>query len=230
MSVAADRDPSPPATAAEHEELLHHDDVPEDAAPPLPPFEPLFTLLTNNTTNATVHPRVHYIFADDDPSVLAAATTADPSHRALVVDLAPAPEGDPGRWTVSWASSLNPNFAVTGSSVAVQQNEGDDPGEDDRRGGGALILRVNGVEHEPVEMRPDSLPSSGSGTALGREDVEGLVDDFRRRMGVMKKVVSEGEKRRTVLGHHQEAVEENDTPEVAIVEDDDVKEKAKADD
>ncbi|KAH6990689.1 hypothetical protein BKA56DRAFT_214201 [Ilyonectria sp. MPI-CAGE-AT-0026] len=229
MSAAADRDPSPAATAAEHEELLRHDaDVSEDAAPPLP-FEPLFTLLTNTTTNATVHPRVHYIFSDDDPSVLAAATTADPSHRALVVDLAPAPASDPGRWAVSWASSLSPNFAVTGSSVAVQQNESDDAGEDDRRGG-ALMLRVKGVEHEPVDMRPDSLPNSGSGAALGREDVEGLAEDFRRRMGVLKKVVDEGEKRRAVLGPQLDEAEDNDTPEVAIVEDDDVNEKSKADD
>ncbi|KAH7156190.1 hypothetical protein EDB81DRAFT_854353 [Dactylonectria macrodidyma] len=235
-TAAADRDQSPqPATAAEHDDLVHRDsDIPEDAAPPLPPFEPLFTLLTNATTNATVHPRVHYIFADDDPSVLAAAaaTTADPSHRALVVDLAAAPAGDPGRWAVSWASSMSPSFAVTGSSVAVQQNEGDDAGEDDRRAGGgaALMLRVKGVEHEPVDMRPDSLPSSGSGTSLGREDVEGLAEDFRRRMGVLKKVVDEGEKRRAVLGHQQQQVEDEDAPEVAVVGDEDVKEKSKAGD
>ncbi|KAH7155376.1 hypothetical protein B0J13DRAFT_521532 [Dactylonectria estremocensis] len=234
MSATADRDQSPPpATVAEHNDLVHRNaDVPEDAAPPLPPFEPLFTLLTNATTNATVHPRVHYIFSDDDPSVLAAAaaTTADPSHRALVVDLAAAPPGDPGRWAVSWASSMSPSFAVTGSSVAVQQNEGDDTAEDDRRGGAALMLRVKGVEHEPIDMRPDSLPSSGSGTSLGREDVEGLAEDFRRRMGVLKNVVDEGEKRRAVLGHQQQQDEDQDTPEMAVVEDDDVKEKPSAGD
>ncbi|KAF5004659.1 hypothetical protein FDECE_8863, partial [Fusarium decemcellulare] len=196
-------------------------------------------LLTTSTTNTTVHPRIHYLFSDDDPSLLAnPADAADPSHRALVVDLAPAAEGDSGRWAVSWAASLTPDFAVTKSNVAVQQNEGDDDG----RNGGALMLRVEGVEREPVEMRPDSLPSSGSG-AIGGEEVDILADDFRRRMGVLKKVVDEGEKRREVVGQQQKQEqqqgEENvdeyeDAPDEAIVSSDDGrgadkgKEKAKA--
>ncbi|KAK7429192.1 hypothetical protein QQZ08_004202 [Neonectria magnoliae] len=228
---ATDRDPSSPATAAEPSELLHRDadDAPKDTAPPPAPFEPLFTLLTNATTNSTIHPHIHYIFSDDDPSVLASAATADPSHRALVVDLAPAPAGDPGRWAVSWASSLSPDFAVTGSSVALQQHDADEADEDDRRGGGALMLRVEGVEHEAVDGRPDSLPSSGSG-ALGREDVEGLAEDFRRRMGVLKKVVDEGEKRRAAVEQQQVQEEGEDTRDVAVAGDEDVKETAQTDD
>ncbi|KAJ3491155.1 hypothetical protein NLG97_g5647 [Lecanicillium saksenae] len=40
---------------------------------------------------------------------------------------------------------------------------------------------------------------------LGREDLEALADDFRRRMGILKKVVGEGEKRRAVMAqqHHE---------------------------
>ncbi|KAM6537343.1 hypothetical protein FALCPG4_003269 [Fusarium falciforme] len=224
-----DRDPSPPIAAsglAPAAELLH-EQQPDDEAPlepSMPPFEPLFALLTNSTTNTTVHPRIHYLFSDDDPSVLASPAV----DRALVVDLVPAPEGDSSRWAVSWAASLTPDFAVTKSNVAVQQSEGDDDG----RNGGALMLRVEGVEREPVEMRPDSLPSSGSG-AIGGEDVDVLAEDFRRRMGVLKKVVDEGEKRRALVGqqHEEEQVDEDEgPPDEAIVDYDSVekgKEKAK---
>lgn len=96
------------------------------------------------------------------------------------------------------------------------------------------MLRVEGVEREPVEMRPDSLPSSGSG-AIGGEDVDVLADDFRRRMGVLKKVVDEGEKRRALVGQEQQhedeqGDEDEGPPDEAIVDYDSVekgKEKAK---
>ncbi|KAM0489341.1 hypothetical protein ACHAP7_000400 [Fusarium lateritium] len=227
-----DRDPSPAdaatATSAQGPELeLSHDQaiVEENThdETPMPPFEPLFTLLTNSTTNTTVHPRVHYLFSDDDPSILA-TSTEDPSHRALIVDLAPAPEGDPSRWAVSWAASLTPDFAVTDSSVAVQQSEGDESG-----GAGALMLRVEGVEPEYVEMRSDSLPNSGSG-AIGGEDVDVLAEDFRRRMEVLKKVVDEGEKRRLVIGQDKETHHEGEDeglPDEAVTDYDEEKEREK---
>ncbi|KAF4970512.1 hypothetical protein FSARC_2480 [Fusarium sarcochroum] len=234
---AADRDPSPPGAATTASipepdlELSHGQPASTEendaVEAPMPPFEPLFTLLTNSTTNTTVHPRIHYLFSDDDPSILA-TSTEDPSHRALVVDLAPAPEGASSRWDVSWAASLTPDFAVTESSVAVQQSEGDESG-----GAGALMLRVEGVEREPVEIRSDSLPSSGSG-AIGGEDVDVLAEDFRRRMGVLKKVVDEGEKRRVVVEQHEEgdhaAAEEDEegAPDEAVVDYDEDKEKGKA--
>ncbi|RGP60657.1 hypothetical protein FLONG3_10788 [Fusarium longipes] len=191
----------------------------------MPSFEPLFTLLTNSTTNTTVHPRIHYLFSDDDHSVLS-TPTQDPSDRALVVDLAPAPEGSPNRWAVSWASSLTPDFAVTESSVAVQQSEGDE--------NNGAILRVEGVEREPVEARPDSLPNSGSG-AIGGEDTDVLAEDFRRRMGVLKKVVDEGEKRRMAIGQNEQSQHVEDdggVPDEAVLdyEDDKGKGKAKAED
>ncbi|KAF9770545.1 hypothetical protein IL306_011896 [Fusarium sp. DS 682] len=229
-----DRVPSPPeaATATSVQgpdlEFSHNqataDEENEAIETPMPPFEPLFTLLTNSTTNTTVHPRVHYVFSDDDPSILS-ASAQDPSHRPLVVELAPAPEGDSSRWTVSWAASLTPDFAVTNSSVAVQQSEGEESG-----GAGSLMLRVEGVEREPVEMRPDSLPSSGSG-AIGGEDVDVLAEDFRRRMGVLKKVVDEAEKRRVVVVQDEEfhnAEEDEGGPDEAVVDYDGDKGQGKA--
>lgn len=162
-------------------------------APP-PAFEPLFTLVDNATTNTTIHPRVHYIFSDDDD---ASMLRAAPS-RSLIVDLS-GPSSRPGGeeggepWAVSHASSLSGDFAVTATSLA-------------RQGGETPMLRIEGVEREPVEVRPESLPGSQSGV-VGREDVEGLVDDFRRRMGVLRTVVGEADRRTAAL---EEGAEEGE--------------------
>ncbi|PTB37820.1 hypothetical protein M441DRAFT_60977 [Trichoderma asperellum CBS 433.97] len=180
----------------------------------LPPFEPIFTLLTNTTTNTTVHPRVHYLFSDDDASAVLTAPQTDPSHRALIVDLAP-PANPSGKWTVSWASSLTPDFAVTASQLSLQQhgsgsgnNDGDE-GENNEGASTSVMLRVEGVEREgvPVDTKPtgaanlrSSSSSGGSGGSIvGRENVDQLTEEFKRRMGVLKKVVDEGERRRETL-------------------------------
>jgi hypothetical protein len=191
--------------------LSHDESAPADN---IPPFEPIFTLLTNNTTNTTVHPRVRYLFSDDDASAVLTAPQTDPSHRALIVDLAP-PAAPNGKWTVSWASSLTPDFAVTASQLSLQQHgsEGDSGGG----GGGSnnegneaeaastsVMLRVEGVEREAVaDTKPNSLPNSSSGI-VGREDVDHLTEEFKRRMGVLRKVVDEGERRRETLSRLNE--------------------------
>ncbi|KAL7945148.1 hypothetical protein V8C42DRAFT_71544 [Trichoderma barbatum] len=185
----------------------------------LPPFEPIFTLLTNNTTNTTVHPRVHYLFSDDDASAVLTAPQTDPSHRALVVDLAP-PAAPNGKWTVSWASSLTPGFAITASQLSLQQHGSGSEGNDAEAASTSVVLRVEGVEREPVASRPNSLPSSGSGI-VGRENVEHLTEEFKRRMGVLKKVVDEGERRKEALGRLNEGVTHHDQGEDgAVVQDD----------
>ncbi|ROV95906.1 hypothetical protein VSDG_05143 [Cytospora chrysosperma] len=51
----------------------HHQLLPELQPQQPPPFQPLFTLVTDSTTRATHHPRVHYIFSDDDPEILTEA-------------------------------------------------------------------------------------------------------------------------------------------------------------
>ncbi|KAJ4862362.1 hypothetical protein T069G_03316 [Trichoderma breve] len=172
-------------------------DAAHDADADLPPFEPIFTLLTNNTTNTTVHPRVHYLFSDDDASAILTAPQTDPLHRALVVDLAP-PAVPNGKWTVSWTSSLTPDFAITASQLSLQQH-----GNETEAGSKSVVLRVEGVEREAVASRPNSLPSSGSGV-VGRENVDQLTEEFKRRMGVLKKVVDEGERRREVMSRLNE--------------------------
>ncbi|GAO17217.1 hypothetical protein UVI_02057450 [Ustilaginoidea virens] len=150
--------------------------TPAPAPAAAPPFDALFTLLTNTTTGSTVHPTVQYLFADDDTSVLSA-----PPPRALVVDLAPSPDGT--RWSVAWASSLSPDFALTSCRTAVQHDD------DDK----SPVLRLEGVEREPVQ--PASLPGEASSA---------LADEFRRRIAVLGKVVAEGGKRRQLAGRGDE--------------------------
>ncbi|KAM4058093.1 hypothetical protein HRG_010953 [Hirsutella rhossiliensis] len=178
----------------------------DESNPPPPPFEPLFTLLTNTTTNGTIHPRVQYLFSDDDTSVLAdppPPAIAGPdghAHRPVLVDLAPSPDGS--SWTVAWASSLSPDFALTTSRLepAPQQQHEADASSSAAPGG---VLRLEGVEREPVDARPESLPGSASGSGtVGREDVDALADEFRRRMGVLRKVVGEAERRKEVVQRH----------------------------
>ncbi|KAL6887685.1 hypothetical protein HDV57DRAFT_370639 [Trichoderma longibrachiatum] len=197
----------PPTTAAAAAAADHDHD--HDS---FPPFEPIFTLLTNTTTNTTVHPRVHYLFSDDDASAIFTApqTTTDPLQRAIVVDLAP-PSAPNGKWSVSWASSLTPDFAVTSSQLSLQQHGSGSAATAAADNGSentattSVMLRVEGVEREPVSSRPNSLPASGSGI-VGRENVEQLVEEFRRRMGVLKKVVDEGERRKEVMARMNEGV------------------------
>jgi hypothetical protein len=189
----------------------------------------LFTLLTNASTNTTVHPRVHYVFSDDDEAAILSAEQqqqqqygedAQQPRRALVVDLVPNAAND--AWTVSCASSLNSVFAVTSTELSKQQSGsngggsssgggGNGTGTEGDSGNGGLMLRVEGVSREPVEIRPDaSLPSSGSGSgAVGTEDVESLADEFRRRMGILKKVVGESEKRTGLIQQKQQELEEH---------------------
>ncbi|RFU78860.1 hypothetical protein TARUN_3341, partial [Trichoderma arundinaceum] len=144
----------------------------------------------------------------------------------LIVDLAP-PAAPNGKWTVSWASSLTPDFAITASQLSLQQHgssgsgSGGDGTEAEAGSAASVMLRVEGVEREAVDPKPDSLPASGSGI-VGREDVDYLTEEFKRRMGVLKKVVDEGERRRETLGKPNEETTHVDEPGdyMAALEDD----------
>lgn len=125
-----------------------HDEDELQPPPPPPFFQPLFTLVTDSTTRATHHPRVHYIFSDDEPQVLTEAlaqygrqqqqnsmplpsgSTANrpsPNERAVVLELVPkadanpddpTPKTDGHDYEVSWASSLSADWAVVSATIS----------------------------------------------------------------------------------------------------------------
>ena len=164
----------------------------EESQPSEPslPLEPFFTLLTNSSTGATIHPRVRYIFADDDDQHSAILDT-DADTRSVVVDLAPSSDGT--SWAVASASSLSPDFAVTDSLLSTQRQDGD--------ASSTMMLRLEGVEREPVES-PDE-GEAGSGSSSVRADADALAEEFKKRMGTLRRVVAEAEKRDK---HDEEAV------------------------
>lgn len=125
---------------------------------------------------------MHYIFSDDEPTVL-------PPSQSILIDLEAATVKDDDSsgnanqsWAVKTASSLSPTFAITSAAL---EGEG--------------ILKIEGVQREPVSSSrhlgrsqdKDNLNKSKEGRG---EDVDGLVDEFRRRMGVLRRVVEQGER------------------------------------
>lgn len=154
-----------------------------------PPLDPLFTLVTNASNNTTSHPRVHYIFSDDDPSAILSATT----DRSIVVDLAleddPASSAQTPRWSVSCASSLTDAFAVTDAHLGKRpspQDQQDQPAQTPRRAAEDMLY-IEGVQREPVR--------DGGGDEASAPGLDGLVDEFHRRMGVINRVVAQAHKR-----------------------------------
>lgn len=80
--MATNDQPEQPDQQHQHQQLLAGQSVDDNGAGTSqqqpqahtpPPFQPLFTLVTDTTSRATQHPRVHYIFSDDDPDILTEA-------------------------------------------------------------------------------------------------------------------------------------------------------------
>ncbi|KAF6827919.1 hypothetical protein CPLU01_08845 [Colletotrichum plurivorum] len=205
---------TPDAAPADPENQLEDDD--DAAAEPAPKLDPagFFTLVSNSSTNTTHHPTVKYIFADDDPDILSAALAAHhaanqasspsastsrggqpnpPSGRAVLLDVVP---GADGQWQVASAASLSADFAVTDAAISRQEGEKE----------GGLVLKIEGVESEPpgTSGAESSLPSSNSGVAKsGGEEYGPLLEDFERRMSVMRRVVKAGEDRARMARERQ---------------------------
>ncbi|KAK8104145.1 uncharacterized protein PG998_011178 [Apiospora kogelbergensis] len=210
--------PSSPGipTTAEHE---------QDAPQPSPPFAPIYTLVTNTSTRSTHHPHVHYIFNDDDPDILSQAlahqhernvdeSTSDPQSHGRTVLLDVEPDAD-GGYKVSWASSLSPSWAVVDAQLsriappseaagADTSGSADNPQKSDR-----LMLRIDGIEaasagtESELRLSNRSGQGSGSGSSLGssqrdrdNESYSTLVDEFERRMVMLRKMVDSSEERR----------------------------------
>ncbi|ETS81820.1 hypothetical protein PFICI_06822 [Pestalotiopsis fici W106-1] len=190
------------------------------------PFQPIYTLVNNTSTRTTHHPRVKYIFSDDDPDELMQALAQQdhanlgesasgpaPDHRAILLDLTSASDGT---LNVSWASSLSPSWAVLDAQVTkISPPSSDGGGNSDptasptQKKPDRLMLRIEGIDGGSLasdsELRlsdeKSRLGSSGSASGSGQrvtetEDYNALVDEFDKRMSLLRKVVDAGEERR----------------------------------
>ncbi|KAL1858777.1 hypothetical protein Daus18300_009911 [Diaporthe australafricana] len=218
---------------------------------PQPPFQPLFTLVTDSATRATHHPQVHYVFSDDDPDILtealarhghqtfpdASANTASPlyapaSERAIVLDLVPKSidnhqsASSAPRYDVAWVSSLSSSWAVvTAKTSAMTEEDSNNAGtlENESGAGQRLVLRIEGVGDSAVlsnnaalqtpgtrtrkpsvderDLRMSASSPSGAAQDKAKEDYAAIVDEFEKRMSVLRKVVDAGlERQRGVNG------------------------------
>ncbi|KAK1983338.1 hypothetical protein LZ30DRAFT_714642 [Colletotrichum cereale] len=236
LDTEADADTAAPAPAG----LLEPEPEPPAAEPVAPKLDPagFFTLVSNATTNSTHHPAVKYIFLDDDPDTLTAALAAhhaanqaptpsastsksvtagknnpppSPANRAVLLDVVPGPDG---QWTVASAASLSADFAVTDARIARQEGEKE----------GGLVLNIEGVEGDDGagagaagdRDRAESLPSSSSAVARsGGEEYGPLLEDFERKMGVLRRVVKAGEARAEKAREKKPAADEAEPKEEA---------------
>ncbi|KAM0329325.1 hypothetical protein ACHAQA_004630 [Verticillium albo-atrum] len=209
----------------------------DDATPSHPPLDPagFFTLVSNtkfgataSTSQQTHHPRIQYIFSDDDPTLLTAAladsharnqaasssshSSTKPKNHAILVDVAPAEDGKAGdvaSWRVTSASSLSGDFAVTDARITKMEDssaakggkaDGDGDSDAEEDSGGALMLKIEGVEmtgEDTTGILGESLPGSQSSVKSGggKEDYAALLEEFDKQMVVLKKVVAAGEER-----------------------------------
>lgn len=217
-----------------------------------PPFSPLYTVVTNATSDTAHHPRVHYIFNDDDenealvqalnhaahrqqqyqhshraaqsgavggslrppfpnPSRSASGSEDSLAHgnrdRAVLLDLAPSTDGG---WEVSQASSLSADWAIVSAQMTRLQ-DGDATGkeEDSRQ---SLMLKIEGVEgpgqsHYHGSVGDAGLALEGSRGSTGRAsstqappEYDAILDEFERKMGVLRQVVEAGDEKRRAEG------------------------------
>ncbi|KAI1823215.1 hypothetical protein F4861DRAFT_511233 [Xylaria intraflava] len=209
-----------------------------DTQPPrtTPPFAPIFTLVDNASARTINHPHVRYIFSDDDPDILTRAL-ADCEHpyahesgsepalasRAMILDLA---RDNDGGYSVAWASSLSPSWAVLNAQLSQISPPSSDAGHSSGGGPGEsslnsnnnnarpdrLMLRIEGIETSPPtssselrrsdETSRQQRPVSAGGqrerdrAAPEGDEYVAVLDEFEKRMATLRKVVSTSEDRR----------------------------------
>ncbi|KAL2169133.1 hypothetical protein VTG60DRAFT_6460 [Thermothelomyces hinnuleus] len=227
-SATYSRPHTPHTAAAPVEEPARIPSPSPPPQPTQPPFSPVFALLssTSHSTNRQTvhHPTVHYIFADDDPEILTAALahhhqgayndnseegTSLTSDRGVLLDMEPTADGS--GYEVTWASSLTPDWAVT--SATISRSEGG-LGEAAPGFGSKLVLNIEGVSLEPslgpaplgkastpeVEMQSSGASTGKARTATAAEEYADLLQDFDKRMSILRKVVEAGAARQRALG------------------------------
>ncbi|KAJ2892600.1 hypothetical protein MKZ38_009546 [Zalerion maritima] len=211
-----------------------------------PPFAPLYTLVANATSDMAYHPRVHYIFNDDDenealaqalnhaahrqqqhqqhqrihsgggnlrppfqaPSRSASGSEDSLAHgnrdRALLLDLTRSADGG---WEVAHASSLSADWAVVSAQVSRLQ-EGDGSAQDDE-GQQSLMLKIEGVDgpgqaHHAHTGDAGALEgsrgSAGRASSTQSPEYGAILEEFEKKMGVLRQVVDAGEEKRKAEG------------------------------
>ncbi|KAK0714263.1 hypothetical protein B0T21DRAFT_66746 [Apiosordaria backusii] len=201
--------------------------------PTFPSLFALLTSTSHASGHQTTHhPAVRYIFADDDPEILTSELAQyhqirqdgsednlRPSHRAIIMNIDQR-EDDRG-FEVAWASSLSPSWAVTSASVGRMDGGGNSVG--------GLVLKVEGVSLEPpaalttpsapgkTQQAPEATDMHSSGASgegqqrrpqskqkqSSSDEYAVLLQDFEKRMAVLRKVTEAGAERERVIREHE---------------------------
>lgn len=142
-------------------------------------------------------------------------------------------------YEVAWASSLSSDWAVV--SARVSSMEGEEGVEEDQNNEEhKLMLRIEGVgieggalpgggstrggkgaaAQEAVDLQlsgsggKQASSSTGSGQQQQQDDYGVLIDEFEKRMGVLRKVVDAGEERQRKVAAQEAADMALEAPEV----------------
>ncbi|KAI0170724.1 hypothetical protein BJ166DRAFT_494610 [Pestalotiopsis sp. NC0098] len=171
----------------------------------------------------------------------ASASGPAPDHRAILLDLTSTGDGE---LDVSWASSLSPSWAVLDAQVSRISPPSSDGGggngdptasPSSQKKPDRLMLRIEGFDGGSLtsdsELRlSDERNRLGSGSGSGSsshqrptepEDYNALVDEFDKRMSLLKKVVDAGEERRNKVARAAEMgpnMQQHDAPAEAEAE------------
>jgi len=184
---------------------LGFDNQGEDVLP-LPSFRPLFTLITDPSTNETVHAEVYYVFSDDaenereghDAATIASLRALDQlarkSHSALsksakemetederfiLLDLERSNQSDGHFLRVRNATSLSPSWAITSATLRPAPTFGEELDDD----GTALMVLLEGLELQDrgnSDMRTDNIHRSKQGQEKKAAE---LLQEARKRGG-----------------------------------------------
>jgi len=143
-------------------EYVPPDDSAQNSLLPPPNFKPFYALVEDTQSKEIYHPSVHYVFADDDPEILASASMRalaphDQQEEQALGSLPPPQPGTVERYilldlagdgqTVLDAKSLSADWVTTSSSISRAPTLG---GDDD----GAMMLKVIGTGFsEQIDMK-----------------------------------------------------------------------------
>ncbi|EPE04673.1 hypothetical protein F503_06222 [Ophiostoma piceae UAMH 11346] len=205
--------------------------------PPAPTLTPFYTIISDVTPSSsasdTYYPRVRYVFSDDDLDIISGALSTPPASqsrpveprhgppspahrigsglhgRSILLDLAPAADGR--GYTVAWASSLSPDWAVVGTRLQPLESVSAS-GVTDDDDGRTIVLNIEGLGL-PIAAASSSDPSDYPRTSVtqdGRKvsslrtdkaapkvkDYGDLVRTFEMRMASLRSAVYNSEERR----------------------------------